>query len=100
MVAGQRISVYNKDKLDELITELAQSREDGIMEFKIAKVFEKFYDEAESKGMEQGLQQGKVQGIEIGMEQVASKMLDKGLDVDTIIEVTGLSKARIERLKK
>ena len=42
---------------------------------------------------------GLEKGIEKGIEQVAKKMLDKGVDIDFIMEVTNLSKEKIESLK-
>ena len=50
------------------------------------------------QGLKQGLEQGLVQGIKEGMEQVAQKMLEKGIDIKTIIELTGLTKEKIESL--
>ncbi len=43
------------------------------------------------KGMEKGMQQEK--------KQTAKKMLAKGLDIETIIEITGLTKEEIEKIK-
>lgn len=38
-------------------------------------------------------------GVEKGIEQVAKNMLKKGVDIDFIVEVTNLSKEKIESLK-
>ena len=43
---------------------------------------------------------GLEKGIEKGIEQVAKNMLDKGVDIDFIMEVTNLSREKIESLKK
>ena len=56
-----------------------------------------------SEGLEAGLEQGKKEGIEQGkaeqQKEIAKKMLDKNIPIDTIVEVTGLSKEEIEKLK-
>lgn len=58
------------------------------------------------EGIEQGIQQGIEQGIEQGIQQgekkakmeTAKKMLEKGIEIDTIIEITGLNKEEIMKL--
>ncbi len=60
------------------------------------------------EGIEQGMKQGVEQGIQKGMEQginqekiaIAKKMLLKKMNIDTIIEITGLSKVEIENIKQ
>ncbi|HOD42448.1 MAG TPA: hypothetical protein PKW98_18400 [Candidatus Wallbacteria bacterium] len=39
-------------------------------------------------------------GIEKGKIETAKKMLDKGMDVQTISELTGISEAKIKSLAK
>ncbi|NEP14696.1 MAG: hypothetical protein F6K14_31770, partial [Symploca sp. SIO2C1] len=54
----------------------------------------------------QGIQQGKQQGIEQGIEQgkqqekvnVARTFKQKGIDIETIAEATGLTREEIEEL--
>jgi predicted transposase/invertase (TIGR01784 family) len=56
-------------------------------------------------GMEQGIKAGMEQGIKAGMEQgkqqekinIARTLKQKGTDLDTITEVTGLSREEIEK---
>lgn len=48
---------------------------------------------------DRGLEKGLEKGIERGIEQVAKNMLKKGVEIDFIMEVTNLSKERIESLK-
>ena len=62
------------------------------------------------EGLEQGIRQGKEQGIKEGLEQgikqgkeqekveLAKKMKEKGFDIDTIIEITQLTKEQIESI--
>lgn len=49
---------------------------------------------ATRRGIEQGLKQGR----EVEKIQIAKKMLEKHIDINTIIEVTGLTKEKIESL--
>ena len=51
------------------------------------------------RGLEKGLERGMKKGIEKGIEQVVKNMLKKGVDIDFIMEVTDLSKEKIESLK-
>ncbi|WP_235596381.1 Rpn family recombination-promoting nuclease/putative transposase, partial [Leptospira weilii] len=48
-----------------------------------------------SEGIQQGIEQGIEKGIEQGIEQekleTAGKMLKKGIDLKTILEITGLT---------
>ena len=51
-------------------------------------------DTALEKGREDGRAEGRVEGV----MQVAKKLLDAGMDVDTIMKMTDLSKSEIEKL--
>ena len=63
--------------------------------------------EGMEKGMEQGMKQGMKQGMEKGMEQgmsqrsleIAKKMLAKGMDEATVMDMTGLSAEEMKLLK-
>lgn len=59
--------------------------------------------EAREQGIEQGIQQGIEQGTEKGIElekiNIAKKMLELNIDIKIIMNTTGLSKKRIEKLK-
>ncbi len=48
--------------------------------------------------MEKGMEKGMVQGMEKGKALVAKAMLEKGMDVETIASVTGLSAEQIQSL--
>ncbi|SFQ43570.1 conserved hypothetical protein (putative transposase or invertase) [Salibacterium halotolerans] len=54
----------------------------------------------EKKGMEKGLEQGIEKGKEETKTEIAAAMLKKDMDVDTIVEITGLSAGEILRLNK
>ena len=49
--------------------------------------------------MTQGIEKGMEKGINQEKIAVAKKMLLKKIDIDTIIEITGLSKLEIEKIK-
>lgn len=51
------------------------------------------------KILEEGLEKGKKEGLEKGKKETAKKMLEKGFDIDLIVEITGLSRIEIEKLK-
>ncbi len=78
------IGAYNKEKEEAMIKRsiASQAMEDGI-----------------SKGIRQGISQGISQGINQGITKTVKNMLKKNLDIDTISEVSGMSKNDILKLK-
>ena len=78
----------------------------------LARVFQEMADEAVAKGMKKGLEQGLEQGIEQGIEQglekgkiqgvfeVATKMLEQGLEWSIVRKTTGLTKAKYAQMQK
>ncbi|MCI9586075.1 MAG: hypothetical protein HFH45_05550 [Bacilli bacterium] len=56
-----------------------------------------------SRGVEQGIEKGIEKGIEQGSKQekigIARNMLDMGIELNTIVEATRLTKEEIETLK-
>jgi predicted transposase/invertase (TIGR01784 family) len=57
-------------------------------------------EEGIKAGMKEGVKKGKVEGIKVGVKEVAKKMLQKNMDIETIIECTGVSKEAILHLQK
>lgn len=49
-------------------------------------------------GKAQGLQEGKTQGLQQSKIEIAKKMLSKGMTLDLIVEMTGLSEEEIKKL--
>ena len=49
-------------------------------------------------GKSQGLQEGKAQGLQQSKIEIAKKMLSKGMPLDLIVEMTGLSEEEIKKL--
>ena len=60
-------------------------------------------DDRYQKGMEEGMEKGRTEGIEEGMNQrsleIARKMLAKGMDEASIMDMTGLTVEEIKMLK-
>ena len=52
------------------------------------------------KGMEQGMVRGMEQGMERGMVQVARMALQQGMAIESIMQLTGLEREKIERLQR
>lgn len=61
-------------------------------------------DTAKREEKEEGLAEGMEKGIEKGMNQrsleIARKMLAKGMDVATVMEITGLAESQLQQLKE
>ena len=59
--------------------------------------------EGMEKSMKQGMEKGMKQGMEKGLEQrsleIARKMLAKGMDAASVMEITGLSAEQMQQLK-
>ena len=73
---------------DEHEQYLAELREKYIMDQKAI----------EDAGYDKGLKTGLEQGITHGIKQIAKKMLNEKIDLDTIIRITGLSIQELENL--
>ena len=64
-------------------------------------------DDRYQKGMEEGMEKGRAEGIEEGIEEgmsqrsleIARKMLAKGLDEASVMDMTGLTAEEIKLLK-
>ena len=58
-----------------------------------------YKDEGRAEGKAEGLEQGLEQGEHKKQLEIARNMLKKGLALDLIAEITGLSKAALEELE-
>ena len=56
-------------------------------------------DTAKEEGVIEGIAKGIEQGIEKGIEQVAKNALKIGKSIPEIMDLTGLTKQQIEKLK-
>ena len=65
--------------------------------------YQKGKEEGMEKGRAEGKEEGRAEGIEEGMSQrsleIARKMLEKGLDEASIMDMTGLTAEEIKLLK-
>ena len=64
----------------------------------IDTALEKGREEGRAEGREEGRAEGREEGRVEGVIQVAKKLLESGMDVDTIMKMTDLSKNEIEKL--
>ncbi|MCQ2287107.1 MAG: hypothetical protein MJZ76_09610, partial [Bacteroidales bacterium] len=66
--------------------------------------FDKGMQKGIKKGIEKGIAEGMQKGIEKGKNEekllIVRNMLSKGLDVDLISEITGISVAEIQEIKE
>jgi predicted transposase/invertase (TIGR01784 family) len=60
--------------------------------------FDKGIEEGIHKGIDEGIHKGIDKGIEKKTIETAKRMLEKGFDLDTIIEITGIKREEIEKL--
>ena len=60
--------------------------------------------EGKEEGLAEGMEKGLAEGMEKGMNQrsleIARKMLAKGMDAATVMEITGLSECQLLQLKE
>ena len=57
-------------------------------------------EEGMKEGIEEGIKRGIEKGMEKGREELILSMLEKGSEVDFVVEVTGLPKAKVLKIKK
>ena len=56
-------------------------------------------DTAKREGIAEGMEKGMKKGMEKKSLEIAKKMLTKGMDETTVMEITGLSAELIQQLK-
>ena len=83
----------DKDNASAWIAQFQKGEEKGRQEGKAAGL-----EEGEKKGIEKGLKEGREEGIQQEKLEIAKQMLSKGLDMQLICEMTGLSEQRIGSL--
>ena len=95
--AKEVLEKISQDKNERYLAEL---REKFIMDQKAIE--DAGYDKGLSAGIEQGIKQGVEQGIKQGEEnkkiELAKKMKQEGIDIETIQKITELSKEEISKL--
>ena len=85
-----------KEAKEELFRISSNEKERMLYEDRRASLLDKVsaLENAERKGLQKGLQQG----LEKGKKETAKNLLDKGLDIEFVSEVTGLSINEIKML--
>lgn len=93
------------------IRPIIQKEDTNMLEYNkedMSPTFSTIMDLERKEGLEQGLKQGREEGLEEGLEEgrlvekeeIARKSLNKNLDIDFIVELTGLSIERILEIKQ
>ena len=87
-------------KYDQIIKQERDHASVGIAQFQKGEKKGREEGKAEglAEGKAEGLKEGKAQGIEARNLEIAKQMLAKGLDIQLICEMTGLSEQRIRSL--
>ena len=78
---------------DEAVRRLAELREKWEMDYVSGMSL------AEERGMEKGIKQGKKEGMKEGVRKIAKKLLEKGVTISEIQEITGLEIEEILKVK-
>ena len=71
-------------------------------DFTIKGAIKRGQQEGMQKGVQQGMQQGIQKGMQQGMQQLqeaALKLLEMGMNIDKVSQVTGFSKLKIRKLQ-
>ena len=93
--------IMNENKeIKEAMNELEEMSKDEELR-RVAELREKaIKDEANIRehAREEGKTEGKIEGIREKQLEVGKKMKEKNMDIDTIVEITGLKKQDIEKL--
>lgn len=96
-------------KVEDIVDIASMSKEDRIRYDESIKVyrdrlaimeFERMKGKAEgiAEGMAQGIAQGKAEGMAEGKEEIARNLKQMGMDVQTIVQATGLDQEVIDKL--
>ena len=71
--------------------------------FDLSKLPDSFVEYGKSVGRKEGLKEGMKEGMKEGWAenniQIAKRMLDKGLSIDLIMEITELTKDKIREIE-
>ena len=75
---------------------------DELLSDSVREAREKSFAEGRSEGVAEGIAKGRVEGVAEGTKknqiETAKKMLNMGMSIDLIAEISGLSKAEIKGL--
>ena len=68
-----------------------EGREEGLKEG---------HKKGHKEGKEEGLKEGRAEGVKQNSFDIAKRMLEKGIDIETISELTGLTEKEISELNR
>ena len=98
-------ALVDEEKAKSLKEGIEAGKAQGLLEGKAQGLEEgkaQGLEEGKAQGLEegkaQGLQEGKTQGMQQSKIEIAKKMLSKGISLDLITEMTGLSEEEIKTL--
>ena len=92
----ESIKVY-RDRLAIMEFERMKGKAEGIAEG-IAEGMAQGIAQGKAEGMAQGIAQGKAEGMAEGKEEIARNLKQMGMDVQTIVQATGLDQEVIDKL--
>ena len=72
-----------------------EGREEGL---KVGR--EEGHKKGHEEGKEEGLKEGRAEGVKQTSFDIAKRMLEKGIDIETISELTGLTEKEISELNR
>ena len=72
-----------------------EGREEGL---KVGR--EEGHKKGHKEGKEEGLKEGRAEGVKQNSFDIAKRMLEKGIDIETISELTGLTEKEISELNR
>ncbi|HJC97305.1 MAG TPA: hypothetical protein H9924_01385 [Candidatus Phocaeicola merdavium] len=88
----ESIKVY-RDRLAIMEFERMKGKAEGIAEGMAQGIAQ-----GKAEGMAQGIAQGKAEGMAEGKEEIARNLKQMGMDVQTIVQATGLDQEVIDKL--
>ena len=95
LIEKAKVSALSEEEYDQYEASMKYLEDEIDME---QHGYERGMEEGLKKGTEQGIKQGKLEGEKTANLRNAKRMKQKGLDVDDIAEITGLSPKEIEEL--
>jgi predicted transposase/invertase (TIGR01784 family) len=93
-IIKEAVKMFDYVTSDPQTRELIRIREAGLRDYNSD------INSAERRGKEEGRNEGRNEGRSEGMREAAVRMFSKGIDINDISEVTGLSASEIEALKQ
>ena len=93
----KRIKMFN-DKLSFKYVDIAKFTPTELKEYEDSLKAYRDVKNSIDTALEKGRAEGRAEGKNLKAIQIAKKMLDAGMDVDTIVKMTDLSKGEIEKL--